>query len=101
MIDIKIIQEVKIPVITEEVLASLVRAEIAKNHPEVNVTGIEFSSKLSPKRIEAAVTAQIGDSAPVVLEPVEATATEEVQEELVLEDPKEDAGIADIFNIPK
>lgn len=64
MINVNIISKVEIPVITEEMLAELVKAEIAKNHPEVVVTDIEFSSKLNPKRIEGVVSAHIGSHAP-------------------------------------
>ena len=64
MIPVKIISTVDIPAIEESVMADLIEAEILRNNPEIEVTGIVFERKLNPQRMEAIVDAQVRGSTP-------------------------------------
>ena len=82
MIQVNVISKVDIPVINEEIIAALIKAEINRTNPEIVVNDILFERKLNPQRIEATVDAHLGINAPVI-----ATVVAEVQADLPFETP--------------
>ena len=91
VIPVNIISKVEIEPISEEVLKSLIIAEIQKGHPEVVINSIEFEVKRGPTRITANVDAQLGGVARV----------KEVQAELPIETDADRQEAYDISDEPE
>ncbi len=88
MIPVKIISKVDIPSIQEDVIASLIKAEILRSNPELTIDSINFERKLNPQRIEANVEAHLSKSVAT-----ETVTVEEVNDALsakAIESPLED-----------
>jgi hypothetical protein len=62
MIPVKIISKVVIPNINEDVISNLIKAEILKDNPTLEISNISFERKLNPNRIVATVDAQLAGS---------------------------------------
>ena len=59
MFDIKVIKAVEFGVITEDQLIKLIKQEIAQQHPDVEVTELEFTKRKSG--VEVAISGRIKD----------------------------------------
>jgi len=79
MFDIKVIKAVEFGVITEDQLIKLIKQEIAQQHPDVEVTELEFTKRKSG--VEVAISGRIKDE-----DSAEPVKKKEVQLELPLAD---------------
>lgn len=67
MLNMQIISKVVVEPITEEYIADLIRADIARQNKHVIVTKVEFEQKRNPNRVEVTVEAHLdtGEAMPV------------------------------------
>lgn len=100
MIPVKVISQVEIPAISEDVIAELIKKEILRSNPELTVKEVTFERKLNPQRIVALVDAQLTGPATTTqsdeVVKVADESTEEVVEAAVEEE--EVTTVSDLFN---